>query len=100
MLAAALTLVASEGGALRGGLVLGMFGIGAAIPLVLVAYASRSGFNAMRGRVMRHIDSIKKGFGVLLLLLGVAILSGGDKWLEARAVSAMPDWWVSLTVKY
>ena len=100
LLAAALTLVASEGGALQGGLVLGLFGIGAAIPLVLVAYASRSGFNVMRGWVLRHVESIKKGFGVLLLLVGVAILSGGDKWLEARAVSAMPDWWVNLTVKY
>lgn len=100
LLGAALALVASEGGALQGGLILGVFGLGAAIPLVVVAYASRSGFGSMRGWVMGHIGVIKKGFGVLLLLLGLAILSGGDKWLEARAVSAMPDWWVNLTVKY
>ena len=100
LLAAALTLVASEGGALQGGLILGVFGIGAAIPLVLVAYASRSGFNRMRGWVMSRIDGVKKGFGILLLLLGVSILTGGDKWLEAQAVSLMPDWWVNLTVKY
>ena len=100
LLASALTLVASEGGALQGGLILGVFGIGAAIPLIVVAYASRSGFGSMRGWVMSHIGAIKKGFGVLLLLLGLAILSGGDKWLEARVVSAMPDWWVNLTVKY
>ena len=43
-LGSALTLVASEGGALRGGVVLALFGLGAAIPLVAVAYASRSGF--------------------------------------------------------
>ena len=100
LLGAALALVASEGGALQGGLILGVFGVGAAIPLVVVAYASRRGFGSMRGWVMGHIGAIKKGFGVLLLLLGLAILSGGDKWLEARAVSAMPDWWVNLTVKY
>ena len=100
LLASALTLVASEGGALQGGLILGVFGVGAAIPLVVVAYASQRGFGSMRGWVMGHIGAIKKGFGVLLLLLGLAILSGGDKWLEARVVSAMPDWWVNLTVKY
>ena len=51
LLASALALVASEGGALSGGLILGLFGIGAAIPLVAVAYASRSGFNRVRGWV-------------------------------------------------
>ena len=44
LLGAALTLVASEGGAARGGLALGLFGLGAALPLVAVAYASRRGF--------------------------------------------------------
>ena len=45
LLASALTLVASEGGAVRGGVILGLFGIGAAIPLVAVAYASRKGIS-------------------------------------------------------
>lgn len=100
LLASALTLVASEGGALQGGLILGVFGVGAAIPLVVVAYASRRGFSTMRGWVMTRIDPIKKAFGVLLLLLGVAILTGGDKWLEAQIVPILPDWWVDLTVKF
>lgn len=100
LLASALTLVASEGGAAQGGLILGLFGVGAAIPLVVVAYASRSGFNSMRGWVMTRIDTIKKSFGVLLLLLGVAILTGGDKWLEAQIVPLLPDWWINLTVKF
>ncbi len=100
LLASALTLVASEGGVLQGGLILGLFGVGAAIPLVVVAYASRSGFQRMRGWIMLRIDGLKKGFGVLLLLLGVAILTGGDKWLEAQLVPLLPDWWINLTVKF
>ncbi len=100
LLASALTLVASEGGAAQGGLILGVFGLGAATPLVAVAYASRSGFKRMRGWVMGSIDHIKKGFGVLLLLLGIAILSGGDKWLESQLVPVLPDWWVNLTVRF
>lgn len=100
LLASALTLVASEGGALRGGTILGLFGIGAAIPLVAVAYASRRGFSVARGWVLARIDGIKKAFGVLILLTGLAILSGADKWLEAQVVSVLPDAWVEATTLF
>lgn len=100
LLASALTLVASEGGAGRGALILGLFGLGAAIPLVAVAYASRSGLAHARGWVLGHIEGIKKAFGVIILLAGLAILSGADKWLEARVVDLLPDNWVALTVRF
>ena len=100
LLGSALALVASDGGGLQGGIILGVFGIGAAIPLIVVAYASRSGFGSMRTWIMGHIGLLKKGFGILLLTLGAAILSGGDKWLEAHVVSIMPDWWVNLTIQF
>ena len=99
LLASALTLVASEGGAARGAIILGLFGTGAAIPLVAVAYASRSGINHARSWVLGNIDGIKKGFGVLILFAGIAILSGADKWLEARVIDYLPDAWVALTTK-
>jgi cytochrome c-type biogenesis protein len=98
LLGSALTLVASEGGVARGGVVLGIFGLGAAIPLVAVAYASRSGFNHVRGWVLTHIKRVQRVFAVLLGGLGVAILTGGDKWLEAHVLQWLPDAWVNLTV--
>ncbi len=100
LLASALALVASEGGAVRGGLILGLFGIGAAIPLVAVAYASRAGFNRARGWVLARIDAIKKTFGVIILLVGIAILSGADKWLEARVLDLLPEAWVRATTLF
>lgn len=100
LLASALTLVASEGGASRGALILGLFGIGAAVPLVAVAYASRKGFSRARGWVLARIDAIKKAFGVVILVTGVAILSGGDKWIEALAVDLLPDAWISATTLF
>ena len=100
LLASALTLVASEGGAARGALILGLFGIGAALPLVAVAYASRRGFSRARSWVLARIDSIKKVFGVVILLTGVAILTGGDKWIEARVVDLLPDSWISATTLF
>jgi cytochrome c biogenesis protein CcdA len=100
MLASALTMVATEGGAARGTLILGMFGLGAASVLVAVAYASRSGLGRVRGWVLTHMDSVKKGFGFFVLLVGVAILSGGDKWLEAQLVNVLPADWISLTTRF
>jgi cytochrome c biogenesis protein CcdA len=98
LLGSALTLVASEGGLARGGVVLGLFGLGAAVPLVAVAYASRSGFARARDWVLARIERVRSGFAVLLGLTGVAILTGGDKWLEAQVVRWLPDAWVNLTV--
>ncbi len=100
LLASALTLVASEGGASRGALILGLFGVGAAIPLVAVAYASRSGFSRARGWVLGRIDTIKKAFGVVILVTGIAILTGGDKWVEARVVDLLPDAWIGATTLF
>jgi cytochrome c-type biogenesis protein len=98
LLGSALTLVASEGGVARGGIVLGIFGVGAAIPLVAVAYASRSGFSRVRDWVLLRIETVRHGFAFLLGAVGVAILTGGDRWLEARVLQWLPDAWVNLTV--
>lgn len=100
LLASALTLVASEGGAAKGALILGLFGFGAAVPLVAIAYASRAGFNHSRDWVLRHIDSIKKGFGTLILLVGLAVLFGLDKRLEALVVKSLPDAWLTITTLF
>jgi cytochrome c biogenesis protein CcdA len=100
LLASALTLVASEGGGVRGGVILGLFGVGAAIPLVAVAYASRAGFHKARGWVLGRIGAIKNVFAALLGLMGVAILTGADKWLEARVNALLPEGWLRLTVLF
>lgn len=100
LLGSALTLVASEGGLLRGGVILGVFGLGASIPLVAVAYASRSGFNSVRGWVLARIERVRSGFAVVLGLTGLAILTGADKWIEARVLAVLPQAWIDLTVKF
>lgn len=100
LLASILTMVATEGGALRGGLLLGIFGAGAAIPLVAVAYASRAGFQRSRNWIMAHTAKMKITFAGLLGLMGVAILTGADKWLEARINYLLPDSWLALTTLF
>lgn len=100
MLISALTLVASEGGGVRGGMILGAFGLGAAVPLVAVAYASRAGFVRARDWVLARIGTIKIAFALLLAMMGAAILTGFDKVLEATLVAMLPDWWIELTTKF
>ena len=98
LLGSALTLVAAEGGVARGGIVLALFGLGAALPLVGVAYASRSGFTRVRDWVLLRVESVRHVFALLLGAMGVAILTGADKWVEARVLNWLPDAWINLTV--
>lgn len=97
LLASALALVVGEGGALPGAITLGVFGMGAALPLIAVAYASRSGFERWRDRALGSMDRVKKGFALLLGLAGLAILLGWDKQLEAWALDHLPDAWLRLS---
>lgn len=97
LLGAALTLVASEGGAARGALVLGLFGIGAALPLIAVAYASRNALSRARGWLLARQHTLRTAFALLIGLAGVAILSGGDRWLEARVLDHLPERWNTLS---
>ncbi|MBI2379581.1 MAG: sulfite exporter TauE/SafE family protein [Gammaproteobacteria bacterium] len=98
LLAAALTLVASEGQAGQGALLLGLFGLGAALPLIAAGYASRRGFGRLRDWALSRAERVKRVFGVVMGGLGLAILTGGDKWLEARILELLPDSWVLLSV--
>jgi cytochrome c biogenesis protein CcdA len=91
--------VASTGGAARGALLLGLFGIGAALPLVAAAYASRAGFGRMRDWVLAHGATVKRWMGGLLVAVGLMILTGADRWLETRINDALPDAWLALTTR-
>lgn len=98
LLGTALSLVASVGGAARGALLLGLFGLGAALPLVVVAYASRSGLARARGWLLTHAEGLRRGFALLLGAMGLAVLLGWDKQLEIWLLDHLPDAWVALTI--
>lgn len=83
---------------MRGGVVLALFGLGAAIPLVAVAYASRSGFMRARDWILARIERVRRGYAVLLGGMGIAILTGAEKWVEARVLGCLPDAWVNHTI--
>ena len=99
LLGSTLALVATAGGAARGAFLLGLFGLGAALPLVAAAYASRAGFGRVRAWVLAHAGRAKRAMGALLLLVGVLILTGGDHAVEAWVNDRLPDAWLALTTR-
>lgn len=81
-------------------LLMGIFGLGAALPVVALAYVSRGAMLRMRGRLMQAGKTGKTVLGVFMLLIAAMILSGLDKPLEAWLVNASPDWLTHLTTQF
>ena len=76
------------------------FGIGAALPLMGVGMLSRKAMMTWRNRLISGGKNAKILLGGLLLTLGVLIVSGLDKWLEAILVDASPAWLTTLTTRF
>lgn len=76
------------------------FGIGAALPLLLLGSVSRDMFNRNRDRMLSAGKWLKSVFGGILIAIGLLILTGIDKQLEARLVEMSPIWLTDLTTRF
>jgi cytochrome c biogenesis protein CcdA len=76
-----------------------LFGLGASLPIVVLGMLSREGMQRVRGKMANIGNMGKKILGGIMLTLGVMILSGLDKHLEATLVNLSPDWLVQLSTK-
>lgn len=99
-LGTAITLAAQEGGRLRSGLLLCSFGVGAALPMLLISYGAQGLFKKHRDQVFRAAGAGKVIFGVLMLLVSVLIVSGFDRSLEGWIVERLPDSIIDLTTRF
>ena len=77
-----------------------LFGLGAALPLVLLGTLSRAALLRWRDRMLGLGRGLKAGLGLILVVAGVAIALGYDKVLEAILVDASPDWLTRLTTRF
>ncbi len=75
------------------------FGLGAAIPLLGLGTLSRERMLAWRGRIAQAGSGMKRLMGFALAAVGVLILSGWDKIIEARLVDLSPAWLTELTTR-
>lgn len=79
---------------------MGVFGLGAAAPLLILGFLSRQAFARWRGPLLAAGKGLKQGLGLLFVALGLMIVSGADKSLEAALVAASPEWLTSLTTRF
>jgi cytochrome c-type biogenesis protein len=78
-------------------LVMTLFGIGAAAPLVILGLVSRQAFVRLRGKLLDFGKRGKLALGAVLLLVGILVLTGVDKTIEIWLTSHAPEWWIRLT---
>jgi cytochrome c biogenesis protein CcdA len=76
------------------------FGLGAALPLLLLGTLSREAMRRWRGRMIGAGKTGKYALGVGALAVAALILSGGDRALETWAVAASPAWLTDLTTRF
>ena len=74
-LGAILTLAAQEASLIRGTLLLGIYAIGLGLPFLLAAMFIQRAMGVMN-RIRPHMKRIEQAMGILLIVVGLAMLSG------------------------
>lgn len=77
-----------------------LFGIGTAIPLLLLGLLSRTTLMRWRDRLMASGKGAKRALGVILIAFGLLTLSGYDRVLQTALVGASPQWITDLTTRF
>lgn len=99
-LGAALALAAEAGGLVPAAVRILVFGLGAATIIVALAYGSRTAITARRDWLVASNEQIRQWAGIAYLAIGIGILAGWDKRLEARLTDVMPDWLIDVTTRF
>ena len=89
ILAAVLTLAASEGSLGTGVGMLAVYSLGLGIPFVLAALAIKP-FMGFMGRFRRHLGKVEKVMGILLIITGIAFLTGSITWVGQWLIDNVP----------
>ncbi len=77
-----------------------LFGLGAALPLLLLGMLSRETLMRTRNRLLSAGKGSKMALGSVLALIGILILTGLDKRFEAVLVEHSPLWLTKLTTSF
>ncbi len=99
-LGAAIAQAAGGGSLGASALIMGTFSVAAVVPLTAAGLASRSVFQARRDRLAVAGQIGRTVMGWSLPLIGILVLSGLDKQLEAWLLDIAPDWLPALTTGF
>ena len=97
----AASLLASQGHDLpKVTLTMAVFGVGAALPLVLLGLLSRATLMRVRSNLASAGKLGKALLGAAFIVIAIGIVSGVDKRVEAALVEASPQWLTDLTTSF
>jgi len=88
-LGAILSLAASEASVTRGTFLLGIYALGLGIPFLLAAMFMTRAVGVMN-RLKRHMKTIERVMGVLLLVVGIAMLTGAFSTFSFWLLESFP----------
>jgi cytochrome c-type biogenesis protein len=77
-----------------------LFGLGSALPLLLLGLLSREVLVRWRGKMLSLGGGMKTLLGVLLTVSGLLVLTGYDKRVEAYLVDVSPLWLTEMTTRF
>lgn len=99
-LGAAVTLAASKDTVGQAGLVMLVFSLGAALPMLAIAYGSRATLAKRKAAFQRIGQAAKPVLGAIILGAALLVFTGYDKRLEAMLLDLTPDWLTTLTTRF
>jgi hypothetical protein len=81
-------------------MVMALFGIGAALPMLAIGMLGREAMLRWRGVLLGTGKIGKQALGGAMLAMALSIFTGLDKAFEAYLVAVSPDWLSDLTTRY
>jgi cytochrome c biogenesis protein CcdA len=97
ILGSILTLVAAKRDLVQAGSLLLAYAIGAGLPMLLIAYGGQAAVGKVRA-VSAHAAMIQRVFGVVIVVVGLAIGFGLDRSVQAWLVQASPGLFLNLSI--
>jgi cytochrome c biogenesis protein CcdA len=82
------------------GMTMFAFGLGAALPLLALGVVSREAMIRWRNQLLVAGHGAKVALGVLFIIIGLLVLLGIDKKVEALLVDVSPQWLTDLTTRF
>jgi cytochrome c-type biogenesis protein len=77
-----------------------LFGLGAALPLLLLGAFGREAILRWRGHMLHAGKAGKQALGLVMVAFAFAIFAGVDRDIEAALVAWSPDWLTTLTTRF
>lgn len=99
-LGAAITMASQSTELPQVALIMTLFGLGAAAPVVLLSLMSRTLLGRNRAKLATVSKFGKVAMGIALIIVSVAILTGLDKPIEIYLLEQSPDWLTELTTRF